>query len=186
MQLITRKVEIDYGHRVMNERMKCYNNHGHRGVIELSFSYNSIKGIGYQIDFKEIKRIGGQWLDDMLDHCFIANPHDTVMIEACKKVCSKLWIMSLNGKGNYCNPTAENISKEIFLAMETLFSNFEDLQISLVKFFETPNCWIETTESSLSVNDRINFNSVNKEIILNYAKYKGMVEYDDRKIGENN
>lgn len=185
MQLITRKVEIDYGHRVMNERMKCYNNHGHRGVIELTFSYDSIQDIGYQIDFKEIKRIGGQWLDDMLDHCFIVNPHDTVMIEACEKVGSKLWIMSLNGKNNYCNPTAENISKEIFLTMEILFLGFEDLQIDSIKFYETPNCWIDTNKSSISVNDRINFNLVNKENILQYAKNKGIVEYDDRKnIGE--
>jgi hypothetical protein len=43
-----------------------------------------MESIGYAIDFKEIKRVGLQWIDDYMDHCFIANPHDTVIIDAAK------------------------------------------------------------------------------------------------------
>ena len=37
-----------------------------------------------------------------------------------KEYNSKLWLMSLNGEGEYCNPSVENISKEVFLAIDTL------------------------------------------------------------------
>ena len=30
--------------------------------------------------------------------------------------------MSLNGKDEYCNPSVENIDREVFLAMEILFN----------------------------------------------------------------
>lgn len=182
MQTVTRKCEIDAGHRVMNERMKCFNNHGHRYVFELVFGFETIQEIGYQIDFKEIKRVGCQWIDDMLDHGFLANPKDEVMIKACKDLQSKLWLMSLNGKGEYCNPTAENISKEVFLAMQILFENYESLWIEKVICYETPNCWTETTKNSISEKELENFRSINYKSIFEYAKQKGIVEYDDRKI----
>lgn len=71
-----------------------------------------------------------QWLEDMLDHVFSANPHDTVVIDASHKTSSKLYLMPLNSTGKlYCNPTTENLSREIFLAMQVLFSDFPHLKI---------------------------------------------------------
>ena len=111
-QTITRKGSFDSGHRVMNERMKCFNIHGHTYIYELTFEFNEMEEIGYAIDFKEIKRVGCQWIDDLLDHGFIVNPKDEAVINACKLTTSKIWYMSLNGKDEYCNPSAENIAKE--------------------------------------------------------------------------
>ena len=54
-QYITRKGTFDSGHRVMNERMKCFNIHGHTYLYELEFEFNEMEEIGYAIDFKEIK-----------------------------------------------------------------------------------------------------------------------------------
>ena len=85
-QYITRKGTFDSGHRVMNERMKCFNMHGHTYLYELEFEFNSMEAIGYAIDFKEIKRVGCQWIDDMLDHGFIVNPKDDDVIKACAKI----------------------------------------------------------------------------------------------------
>jgi hypothetical protein len=56
-QYITRKGNFDSGHRVMNERMKCFNIHGHTYLYELEFEFNEMEEIGYAIDFKEIKRV---------------------------------------------------------------------------------------------------------------------------------
>ena len=182
MQTVRRICEIDAGHRVMNERVKCFSVHGHRLVFELVFGFNTIQDIGYQIDFKEIKRIGCQWIDDMLDHGFIANPKDDVMIEATQKLGSKLWLMSLNGKGEYCNPTSENISKEVFLAMALLFVDYKDLWVEKVICHETPNCSTETTKNSITEKELINFNDVRRLEIFEYSKQKGVFEYDDRKL----
>ena len=118
-QTITRKGKFDAGHRVMHEAVKCFNIHGHCFDYELTFDYDEQKDIGYPLDFKEIKRVACSWIDDYLDHGFIANPHDEKIIHTCKELGSKLWVMSLNG-GKFCNPTAENIAQEIAMAVSVL------------------------------------------------------------------
>ena len=184
MQKITRKGNFDSGHRVMNEKMKCFNIHGHTYLYSITFSFNSIDGIGYAIDFKEIKRVFSQWIDDFLDHGMILNPKDTSLIATTKKLQSKLWLMSLNGLGEYCNPTVENIAKEIFLAMEilgkTLYPKKNGLTIHKVKIYETPNCYTVCKKKSISKEEFDNFNLVRGEEISTYAKEKGILNYDDR------
>jgi 6-pyruvoyltetrahydropterin/6-carboxytetrahydropterin synthase len=138
--------------------------------------------IGYAIDFKEIKRVGCQWIDDILDHGMLLNPQDTKLIETTKDYSSKYWLMSLNGEGQYCNPSVENIAKEVFLAMEVLFSSYENLSIHRIIIYETPNCSTICSTQSISTEERINWQACREEEIVNYAQEKGMFEYDDRKL----
>ena len=180
-QTITRKGTFDSGHRVMNERMKCYNLHGHTYLYELTFEFDSMKSIGYALDFKEVKRVGCQWIDDYLDHGFIANPNDHECIGAANATGSKVWLMGLNGR-DYCNPTAENIAKEIFLAMEILFESHPQLRISLIRLYETPNCYTECILDSITDEERLSWLKINEKLVRDYAKEKGMVEYDDRLV----
>ena len=181
-QYIARHCSFDSGHRVMNEKMKCFNIHGHTYLCELNFEFNEMESIGYAIDFKEIKRVGLQWIDDILDHGMILNPHDTSLIEVTKSLGSKLWLMSLNGKGEYCNPSVENISKEIFLAMMVLFEPYnKSLKIHKVKIHETPNCYVECIKESISDSEAQNWMTVNYEAVNKYTLDKGVIEYDDRK-----
>jgi len=139
-----------------------------------------MKDIGYQIDFKEIKRVACQWIDDKLDHGFIANSKDVNYIEVALKEGSKVWEMSLEGIGKYCNPSVENVVKEIFLAMEILFEGYDDLNIYEIKLNETPKCYTICNSESISDSDRSNFKNVRYEEIKQYADDKGIVEYDDR------
>lgn len=180
-QYISRKGNFDSGHRVMNERMKCFNIHGHTYLYELTFEFNEMEEIGYAIDFKEIKRVGCQWIDDLMDHGMILNPKDTKLIETTVEYGTKMWLMSLNGEGEYCNPSVENIAKEIFLAMEVLFAGYEDLSIHKVTIYETPNCWTECVGESIADFERVNWNKVRFNEVNAYAKDKGVIEYDDRK-----
>lgn len=187
MQFISRKGNFDSGHRVMNERMKCFNIHGHTYLYELTFSFHTPEDIGYAIDFKEIKRVFCQWIDDTLDHGMILNPHDEKLIETTQQYGSKLWLMSLNGKGNYCNPSVENITKEVFLAMDILTKAlYKDahtgLRIHKVLIYETPNCWAECYADSFSNAELDNFSLTRKHEIVEYALDKGKIEYDDRKL----
>ena len=186
-QYISRKGNFDSGHRVMNEFMKCYNIHGHTYLYELTFSFESMEEIGYAIDFKEIKRVFCQWIDDTVDHGMILNPKDTKLIETTREYGTKLWLMSLNGEGNYCNPSVENIAKEVFMAMDTLSKvlykdSTTELEIHSVKIYETPNCWTDCFRDSISFTERIHFSKARFEEIKNYALEKGVLEYDDRKI----
>ena len=187
IQYISRKGNFDSGHRVMNERMKCFNIHGHTYLYELTFSFKNMEEIGYAIDFKEIKRVFCQWIDDILDHGMILNPQDTKLIDITREYGSKLWLMSLNGKEGYCNPSVENIAKEIFIAMhilsDTLYKDAPTgLKIHKVKIYETPNCWTECYKESISKEELINFGTVRQEEIMAYAVNKGVIEYDDRKL----
>lgn len=181
-QYITRKGTFDSGHRVMNERMKCFNTHGHTYLYELEFEFNEMEDIGYAIDFKEIKRIGCQWIDDLLDHGMILNPEDKLLIQTTEALGGKTWLMSLNGHYKYCNPSVENIAKEIFLAMEVLFKNYEYLKIHKITIYETPNCFTTCVKESISESERKNWNEVRYEQVNFYAVSKGQIEYDDRKI----
>ena len=181
-QYITRECTFDSGHRVMNERMKCFNLHGHTYRCQLEFEFNSMESIGYAIDFKEIKRVGLQWIDDMLDHGVIVNPHDTAVIECAKETSSKIWFMSLNGQGNYCNPSVENIAKEIFLAMSILFKRYGDLKLNKITLWETPNCFTTCIKESISEDEKKYWESANYDMVSNYEQEKGYLEYDDRKV----
>ena len=139
------------------------------------------------IDFKEIKRVGCQWIDDILDHGMILNPKDTKLIETTREYGTKLWLMSLSGEGEYCNPSVENISREVFLAMEILFNEVYQnkdtgLKIHRVTIYETPNCWTEVKAASITDKERDNFRAARFNEISKYAQEKGILEYDDRKI----
>ncbi len=142
-QSVTKAIEIDAGHRLLDEPSKCRHIHGHRFRIELTFSFKACASVGYAINFGDIKKIAGDWLNEHMDHGFIANPEDTVMIEACRASDSKLYLMSLNGIGEYCNPTAENIAVEIFIVMSRLFQEYDGLKLVQVRCRETPNSWAD-------------------------------------------
>ncbi len=190
MQYITRKGNFDSGHRVMNEFMKCFNIHGHTYLYELTYSYEVLEDIGYAIDFKEIKRVFCQWIDDILDHGMILNPKDELLIQTTIDYKSKSWLMSLNGNNEYCNPSVENIAKEVFLAMEILTNELYSkavtgLKIYNVRIYETPNCYTDCTLESITNSERTNFYNVRYKEVSNYAKLKGIIEYDDRKINTN-
>ena len=182
MNSLVRKGSFDAAHRVMNESMKCFNVHWHTYLYELHFEYKDEKEIGYAIDFKEIKRIVCQFIDDYLDHAAILNPEDAILIWSCKSLASKYWLMSLNWWSIYCNPSAENIAKELFLIAKELHNN-ENLWIKKIVLYETPNCFVECE----SVNDlqRSCFLGQNYPLLAKYKREKWVVEYDDRLISKN-
>lgn len=179
MQYITRKGSFDSAHRVMNEKMKCFHLHGHTYLYELTFSFGTMEEIGYPIDFKEIKRVGCQWIDDILDHGAILNPKDETIIQACTDLQTKMWLMSLSGF-EYCNPTVENIAREIFLAMDMLFELQKHVEIHRVRLWETPNCFTDCYSSSIPNQERLNFMHHRYDQIMIYAQDKGMITYDNR------
>lgn len=187
LQTITRKGNMSVCHRVMFERCKCFSVHGHEYLYELTFSFTSMPELdnSYAIDFKELKRVGIAWIDDLMDHGAMLNPHDHILIEAINKLGTKLWLMSLAGKGEFCNPSVENIAKEMFLAMKILFDGRAGgLQIHEVKVWETPNCWTTCTADSITIFEEENFRKVHQKSIEIYKENKGVFDYDARSSTE--
>lgn len=181
MNKIIRKGSFDAGHRVMFQRFKCAHMHGHRYEYELEFTYGEMQDLGYAIDFSEIKRIGCAWIDANLDHCFIANPMDAKVIAVSEELNSNIFKMHLLDKQGSCNPTVENIAKEIFFAIQTLLEN-DNLKLARVVLHETANC-IGVCEG-LSEAEKQIFKSHTAYIqqLNEYKKKAGQIEYDSRKV----
>lgn len=187
---ITRTYEFDAAHRVMHERVKCWQMHGHRYKLDITLSYDETHSIGYAMDFKEIKRVCCNYLDLRFDHGCILNRHDTVLIDAISKLnnvtgkTSKLHLMNLCGSEGFCNPSAENIAKELFFACSKLLNDPHNcnLEVFEVKLYETPNCWVTTRRESLSESDWYHLEgSEFAEDLTQYRQQMGSLEYDERK-----
>jgi len=133
MRSCTRKLEFDAAHRVMRHESKCRNLHGHRYVVEVTASAPELDDLGRVIDFGEIKRIVGSWIDVQLDHGTILNEDDHDLREFVSGQGWKLFLMD-------CNPTAENMVVEICNAANTLLSH-TGIRVTHVRLYETPNCW---------------------------------------------
>jgi 6-pyruvoyltetrahydropterin/6-carboxytetrahydropterin synthase len=89
--------------------------------------------------------------------------------------------MSLNGEGEYCNPSVENVAREVFLAEEILFEQYPMLKVWHLRIYETPNCWTDCYGESIEQKEKDNFYEQHYNKIKTYARQKGILEYDDRK-----
>lgn len=176
MRTLTKIFEFDSAHRVMNERVKCFNLHGHRFKLEVTFSYCEVSELGYAIDFKEINRVVGNFINTYFDHGCILNPEDKDIINLCTKNNWKVWIMGM-GSEDYTNPSAENIANELLTIFKCMFTHTNrNVEVSKLRLYETPTCYVETTQvTGFMTQDFVDF-------ITNEADKAGVVEYDDRKI----
>lgn len=176
MATITRIFEFDSAHRVMNEKVKCFNLHGHRFKVELTFEYEIKGSLGYAIDFKEIKRIAGTWLDENFDHAAILNPLDEKLIMLCKNYGWKWYRMGL-GQSSGCdiNPSAENLASEIFYSLRTIFQvNFKGISLRNVRLYETPHCWVDTDKADYAATPQ------RVKELTEWATKMGVFNYDVR------
>lgn len=169
---ITKVFEFDAAHRIMNEAVKCYNLHGHRFRVEVTIGYSRSGSLGYAVDFKEIKRVIGQWIDSHLDHTCILNPMDEDLINLCRESKWNLYLMGMGNKGDY-NPSAENLASELLYIFKALMDN-DTLSVVGVKLYETPNCWVDATKVDYVATAPF------IEGIRNYKEAMGHFEYDVR------
>ena len=174
MATVTRIFEFDAAHRVMNERVKCFNLHGHRFKVEATFEYDKKAALGYAIDFKEIKRIVGAYIDEHLDHACILNPLDKELIDLCKKNGWRVYIVGM-GRNEDINPSAENLASELLYIVKQLFiKDIANIRPTNIRLYETPNCWV----------DADGWDIVPMEDFLNdlreWRKSKGEMNYDIR------
>lgn len=174
MATLTRVFEFDAAHRVMHEKMKCYNLHGHRFRVEVTFSFMEVKKLGYAIDFKEIKRIAGTWIDEHLDHACILNPKDTAIIQVCKENGLRTYIMGF-GEDVDVNPSAEALVSELSCVISELFSTEKLITLENVRLYETPSCWVDFAGTHL--------NEMPQTFRANLHRWRevmGEVNYDSR------
>lgn len=103
---VTKEHHFCYGHRLLNYAGKCKNLHGHNGKAVITLEAPTLDGLGMVVDFTEIKRVVGAWIDETLDHKMLLHRDDPVIPEL-KRQGEPYVLMDVN-------PTAENIAKLIF------------------------------------------------------------------------
>ena len=136
----SRKIEFDAAHRVCQHESKCKYLHGHRYVIEASFTAKELDTLGRIVDFGVIKKKLGSWIDEHWDHTTILYHKDTELGEAIAAI-TKQKIFYLPS-----NPTAENMAHYLHHTVcPTLFAESQITCIAL-RLYETPNCYADSTQ----------------------------------------
>lgn len=142
MNLISKEIEFDAGHRVSTHGSKCRNPHGHRYKVRVTCEGEIIDDPnrpdhGMLIDFGNLKTIMNTKIHDVLDHGFIVWEEDVAvrsMMENYAKEFDWLYIVF-----PYI-PTAENIARwawsQIVKDIQEEFGN--DLKLYEVAVWETP------------------------------------------------
>lgn len=135
----TRRIEFDAGHRVTRHESKCRNVHGHRYRVEITVQADEVDGVGRVVDFGVVKEIVGSWVDDHLDHGYLAHPEDTVP-DTLRAMGHKVFVMP----ERLGEPTAENIAALMGEVAAGLLSGVRSgLTVVHVRVYETPNCWAD-------------------------------------------
>ena len=78
---VTKEIFFCYGHRLLNYAGKCKNLHGHNGKAVITVETPALDGLGMVVDFTEIKKVIGAWIDETLDHKMILHRDDPVLPE---------------------------------------------------------------------------------------------------------
>lgn len=135
MITITRRLEIDVGHRVFGHEGKCAKLHGHRLTVEAEATAPKLDRVGRVIDFGAIKQRLGSWLDEKWDHGFILWGEDEAAIEA---------VLGINGWEKTFllpnNPTSENLANYLLEIVCPLLFADSGITIVSITVHETPNC----------------------------------------------
>ena len=106
MYRVTREIHFCYGHRLLQYDGKCRHLHGHNGRAVIALEAAGLDPLGMVVDFSEVKRVIGRWIDDHLDHRMLLHRDDPVIPDLVKR--GELFV-TLD-----VNPTAENIARLIY------------------------------------------------------------------------
>lgn len=103
---VTKELYFCYGHRLLNYDGKCKYLHGHNGKAVITVEASTLDALGMVIDFSQLKKVVGGWIDETLDHKMLLHKDDPVIPELRRQGEP---FVTLD-----VNPTAENIAKLIY------------------------------------------------------------------------
>src|SRR5437868_15497567 len=79
MYRVTRELTFCYGHRLLNYDGKCRHLHGHNGRAVITLEAPALDKLGMVMDFSQLKRVVGGWIDETLDHKMLLHRDDPVL-----------------------------------------------------------------------------------------------------------
>ncbi len=136
MYSVTRELTFCYGHRLLEYAGKCRHLHGHNGRAVLTLAAATLDELGMVMDFSELKRVVGGWIDEALDHKMLLHKDDPVLPEL-RRQGEPVHVLDVN-------PTAENIARLIFD-----YAASQGFPVVEVKLWETDSCCATYSRSTL-------------------------------------
>lgn len=163
---ISRRIEIDAGHRIPDHASKCKSVHGHRYVIEAicdgALGYGQEKGM--VMDFGFLKGIMVEEIDRWCDHALILQASDPILFNLFTTTSKPQEIMDswarAEGDTRWCfrtecvtgklyvmgdPPTAECLAMHWHSRMfdHVMEQSGKRARLQRVRVWETPNCVAE-------------------------------------------
>jgi 6-pyruvoyltetrahydropterin/6-carboxytetrahydropterin synthase len=129
---VTREIHFCYGHRLLDYDGKCRHLHGHNGTAVITLHGDKLDSRGMVVDFSDLKRIVGGWIDTTLDHTMLLHKDDPVL-PLLQQKGERVHVLEVN-------PTAENIAKLIYD-----FTAAQGFPVVDVRLWETPSCYATYT-----------------------------------------
>jgi 6-pyruvoyltetrahydropterin/6-carboxytetrahydropterin synthase len=125
---VTREIHFCYGHRLLDYDGKCRHLHGHNGAAVITLHGDQLDRRGMVVDFSELKRVVGGWIDDTLDHTMLLHRDDPVL-PLLREAGERVHVLDVN-------PTAENIAKLIYD-----YAAAQGFPVVEVRLWETESCY---------------------------------------------
>jgi len=132
---IKKDLRFEYAHRLCDYDGKCANVHGHNQKLEVHFRRVNelIDSQGFVIDFGDVKKGIGNWIDENWDHGLILNSNDSALIQKMKEFGYKVFVMDTN-------PTAENMALYLLNIVGPSLYHNSGVEIFKVEVFENDFC----------------------------------------------
>lgn len=147
MLTMTKRLEFDAAHRLLNHESKCANMHGHRYAVEITLTLTGeLDAAGRIVDFGDVKRLFGGWLDEHLDHGCILNVHDPLVESRAGQWAADAWAL----KGNRLfvvdfEPSAENLARYLLERAAAMLDVEGSRRVTKLVVYETPTSSAEAT-----------------------------------------
>jgi len=103
---VAKMIYFNYGHRLLGDHSKCSHLHGHSARVEIEMATSKLNPKGMVVDFFDIKRTIGEWIDENLDHKMILWNKDP-LAKLLKKAGEPVVLVGEN-------PTAEMLARWVF------------------------------------------------------------------------
>ncbi|MGE5505848.1 MAG: 6-carboxytetrahydropterin synthase [Actinomycetota bacterium] len=167
---VSRRIEIDAGHRIMTHGSKCRHLHGHRYAVEAVCEAVHLHDAGEQtdmvVDFGFLKQEMMEAIDTPCDHGFIAAAADDGLLAmfAPEGTDAPRWIAAVRAtvaEDGFCattdtrlatkllvvpfQPTAECLARHWYERLAGAVASRSDgcARLVAVRVWETPNCVAE-------------------------------------------
>ena len=106
MYSVTREIHFSYGHRLVGHSGKCRHVHGHNGRVAIEAAGEKLDALNMVVDFSEISKTIGRWIDENFDHVLILWEKDP-LVAVMQEKKEKILIVPEN-------PTAEFMARRIY------------------------------------------------------------------------